>query len=208
MRDRQTGRLLKSEERLVDVHEWLASYNPLGRPGSLLWVRETFQLLQFHTDWESGHVDDWEHWDGKLPSSNPHFYKTVYRADGHWPDHPDDRGFPWRPSVQMPRWASRLTLVIEDVRAERVGQLSSKDAFAEGLTLDGSDCPHARDCSGQCRFGLGCHEDEASNMAGGKPWRECGCIVDRFRESWDADHKWATFDSNPWVWVTTFKVNR
>ena len=79
---------------------------PHGAIGDRLWVRET---------WAS---DD--------------STTAYYRADGET----YNAGLPWRPSIFMPRWASRLTLEITDVRVERVQDISRKDAKDEGVLLN------------------------------------------------------------------------
>ncbi|HUV48247.1 MAG TPA: hypothetical protein VMX11_04645, partial [Actinomycetes bacterium] len=80
---------------------------PFGVVGDRLWVRETFACPE-----------------------------TVryYRADdaGILPP-----GTKWTPSIHMPRWASRLSLTITDVRVQRLQDISEADAEAEGL--DGRD---------------------------------------------------------------------
>jgi len=73
-------------------------------PGDLLWCRET---------WCHGLAEL-----GQLPA--------YYRADG------EDDCTRWRPSIHMPRWASRLTLRVTDVRVQRVQEISEGDAIAEG----------------------------------------------------------------------------
>jgi hypothetical protein len=91
---------------------------PYGQPGDRLWVRETF-----HQD----NLDD--------PSDVESLY---YRADGECCQQiPEcqcaDVGKPrWRPSIHMPRWASRITLEITDVRVERLQDITNNDALDEG----------------------------------------------------------------------------
>jgi hypothetical protein len=113
---------------------------PFGVVGDRLWVRETwapFHIGQKHDI--ACPVDDLDDADG-----------SRYAADGRvWfcsdkgADRPADDGkwtyaaHRWRPSIHMPRWASRLTLTITDVRAQRLQDISEADAVAEGL--DGRD---------------------------------------------------------------------
>lgn len=79
---------------------------PYGKPGDLLWVRETWAPLK------SGNVD--------------------FAAD--WSDMMQKYAGKWRPSIHMPRWASRITLRITGVRVERLQDISEDDAWAEGAT--------------------------------------------------------------------------
>jgi hypothetical protein len=82
---------------------------PYGQPGDRLWVRETW-----NADW-CDHI--------------------IYRADG---GSAKDAGYgtepKWKPSIFMPRWASRLTLEVVDVRVERLQEIDEDDAVAEGAT--------------------------------------------------------------------------
>jgi hypothetical protein len=78
-----------------------------GQPGDRLWVRETFALH-----------------DHREP---PIIY---YRADD---ETKHESAGAWKPSIQMPRWASRITLEITGVRVERVQGISESDAKAEGF---------------------------------------------------------------------------
>lgn len=86
-----------------------------GEPGDRLWVRETFAD-------EAG---------GTRNFPGEHIY---YRADG---DGVDLQGGCWKPSIHMPRWASRITLEITDVRVERLQDISIDDAKAEGSPTHG-----------------------------------------------------------------------
>lgn len=108
---------------------------PYGKPGDILWVRETWRPEELK---ESG-PDGPEGLDG-----------TRYKADGAFRSIENSReasdlfgearykflksGHEWRPSIFMPRWASRLTLRVTGVRVERVKDISEADARAEGVT--------------------------------------------------------------------------
>lgn len=143
--------------------EWQWIDCPYGKPGGRLWVRETFARSRNNwlyaassvvSDGPQGNVEEWD-WDLSTPNR-------------------------WRPSIHMPRWASRLTLQITSVRVERLNEISEEDAIAEGcereFAADGSD------------YGAGlttaCEQFE------------------RLWESINGNGSWAT---NPWVWVVSFK---
>ncbi|EGV1295405.1 hypothetical protein KJT36_002785 [Salmonella enterica] len=106
---------------------------PYGEVGDRIWVRETYQ----------GPLFDYEHMESYLEDSSK-FYKPefcVYRADGkpapEFYDADDNLHYGWRPSIHMPRWASRLTLEITGVRVERLNSITESDAEAEGVTDTG-----------------------------------------------------------------------
>jgi hypothetical protein len=89
---------------------------PYGQPGDCLWVRETWAANAF------------------LNRTKPRdlrgetiYYRATYDNLSH---------FVWRPSIHMPRWASRITLEIEEVRVERLQSISEEDKLAEGATAE------------------------------------------------------------------------
>ena len=105
---------------------------PFGYPGDHLWVREAWNIARPIRNSE-GIVDDEMLWTGKLPAEDPRGKRLMddwcvgYAADGC-----DGR---MRPSIHMPRWASRLTLEVTGVRVERLQDISEEDARAEGVCL-------------------------------------------------------------------------
>lgn len=145
-------------------HSLSLSDCPYGVPGDRLWVRETWQY-------------------------NPHG-GIVYKAGSGIVDC-DGRG--WRPSIYMPKVASRLALEVVSVRVERVQQISGPDAIAEGL----ANIP-----------GDPLHEPDGSVVEG--LYRHYALYIERFRNLWDSlnakrDGGAYAWDKNPWVWVIEFK---
>lgn len=107
------GNLLGVRSDAFHVHANVQSerrflYCPYGKPGDRLWVRETWC---------------------KYGSA------AIYRADyeKHSPIS-DGIGGPWRPSIHMPRWASRITLEVTQVRVQRLQEISEEDVQSEGCT--------------------------------------------------------------------------
>lgn len=102
---------------------------PYGTIGDRLWVRETFYVDTVPT--------------GPLPAVEGAelLADTYYRADGECCDQiPEcqcaDVGKPrWRSSIHMPRWASRISLEITDVRVEPLQDITEADVFAEGIQI-------------------------------------------------------------------------
>jgi hypothetical protein len=85
-----------------------------GAPGDRLWVRETWQAAGAFAHLGTGRVQ--------------------YRAD--YPDGKNPHGLAWKPSIHMPRWASRITLEVTGVRVERLREITEDDIIAEGVGVD------------------------------------------------------------------------
>lgn len=106
---------------------------PYGQPGDRLWVRETWYCDHFEV--QQGpylkpvdmHDLDQSREDGEL----------VYAADGLTPYEQEQPT--WKPSIHMPRWASRILLEITDVRVERLQDISREGCIAEGPDLPVAD---------------------------------------------------------------------
>lgn len=133
--------------------------------GRRLWVRETWRDREIG---EGGHKEHGGY---------------VYRAT----ENNDGLAEPWRPSIHMPRLASRILLEITDVRVQRVQDISQMDALAEGIDTEGADY------------------DEGENLqSAGSP-----ISAERFAFArlWDSINAKRGFGwaANPWVWALTFK---
>ncbi|EAB1980457.1 hypothetical protein M1Y80_002305 [Salmonella enterica subsp. enterica serovar Hadar] len=155
-------------ERGGDI--WFAC--PFGEVGDRIWVRETWQVIHDHID-ESSHVE-YRTYAPSIPKEKDRYWHTVY-AEHFGDESREDRGFPWRPAIHMPRWASRITLEITDVRVERLRDLSEEDAKSEGII------------------------PSAGGVLPGWEYRI------NFRDLWMDIYGTDNWEANPWVWVIEFK---
>lgn len=181
--------------------DWLRC--PFGVPGDQLYVRETFCI---ETNYETGSKFAPPFTDGRPVNwvddedfSGRYWQQCHYLATDPTPElniGEDPPGVRWSPSVHMPRWASRITLEVTDVRVERVQDISDGDCCDEGLAainyyVDG-----------------GSPEYEAAEHAqlGGLSIPEGSCERHWFHCLWDRCNKpgfkWA---DNPFCWAMTFK---
>lgn len=151
-----------------DADEWILSPCPYGVVGDTLWVRETWASAA--ANGVCNEVDDYV------------IYKTT---EPEWGE--ELEGFVWRPSIHMPRWASRLTLRITGVRVEPLQDISEADARAEGAMYhDGGEIHHS-----------GWRHDYHNVFATAK---------DSFCYQWSLiNGDRAPWASNPWVWVVAFE---
>lgn len=94
---------------------------PFGGVGDRLWVKETFQKL-YDPDGKCAN-----RFEATTPPTGHH---VIYRATDK---RPEGGNWSWRPSIFMPRWASRITLEIVDIGVERLQRISEADAEAEGM---------------------------------------------------------------------------
>ena len=124
---------------------------PYGAPGDSLWVRETWAR---------------------------HASGVDYAADFAAVSRP--QAGPWRPSIHMPRWASRITLRITEVRVERLQDISEDDAGAEGV----------KPCTST-------------------GWNGENLVVmtarEAFADLWNDINGSGAWDDNPWVWALSFE---
>lgn len=133
---------------------------PYGYTGDWLLVREAFHPY---------------HWDRP---------RAAYRADGERQrvrtqieTYEIGR---WKPSIHMPRWASRILLEIVSVRVERLQEIGEADCWAEGI----------------------------DRMPDTRGWRDRASEYPReaYADLWEQINGSGSWSANPWVWVVEFKV--
>ncbi|HRP27462.1 MAG TPA: hypothetical protein PLG77_03410 [Burkholderiaceae bacterium] len=146
----------------VDGDCWINC--PHGKPGDRLWVRET---------WAAPHNCD---------------YLAPREIDRDWRIHyaaTEERGdLRWRPSIHMPRWASRITLEVLSVRVERLQDISEADARAEGAT---------------------CVDEVTGREVLFPSVSKCGSYRLHYRDIWEQINGAGSWNENPWVWVVEFR---
>lgn len=165
-----------------------------GVPGDYLWVRETHAIV--------GNVDPgW----------------VLYRASGYesecrrygFDGPPPESEITWKPSIHMPRWASRLTLRITEIRVQRLQEISEEDAIAEGVTMPESE-REERDFSLCSQCGGTLLVNRVNPSSGGMMFdsdcRDCETARDRYRHLWNYINGPDGWTTNPWCWALTFSV--
>lgn len=179
---------------------------PYGQPGDRLWVRETWRVgAWLHRD-RGGRLADAIAADYRadgharrewLPCRDREQFRRLakqsiddakkagikqYSADTYNWDY--GKGpTRWRPSIHMPRWASRLLLEVASVRVERLQSISPEDALAEGIV-------QLRDGGYGLPAGEYYHHSDPSQS---------------FFQLWADINGPGSVEANPWVWVNNFK---
>lgn len=146
--------------------EWRERYLPCAS-GDRLYVREAWTARMTH---------GWTIADAR---SRMFQEEILYRADRH------DSIDGWWPSIHMPREFSRLTLIVTDVRVQRLQDISEADAVAEGL--------------------VSAYEGWATD-ADASHWGNTA--VNSYRVLWNDLHGADAWDANPWVAAISFTVHR
>jgi hypothetical protein len=135
------------------------------RVGDILWVRETWAKTgdNFHDDWEREGIYYFK-------AENPFNEKELHE------NYPHVKGFPkWRPSIFMPKEASRIFLKLKSIRVEKLNNISGEDAMKEGVEVE-SMWP-----------------------------LYIGDFYRSYSKLWDEINGNGSWDKNPWVWVYEFE---
>ena len=148
-----------------------------GRPyygrGMRLWVREAHAFVPASAYRNSLFVE--QRTDPGDPDRAAIYREGFDRSTG---------GIRWRPSIHMPRWASRLTLVVTDVRVQRISEITLGECWAEG-------CETARDLI----------DADVIPKGAQMPFKE-------FRDLWNSLHSPDAWARNDWVVAISFTVHR
>jgi len=153
---------------------------PFGQIGDRLYVRETCFINDFR--------------ETAVPKEERADCEIHYRADGVPDFEGEEELIRWRPSIHMPRWASRILLEITDVRVERLQDISEDQAIDEGLSWEGeingktfyTHAPKTYPPDSHQQFGVSGTD-----------------AISAFRNLWKSTG--GDWDANPWVWVVEFK---
>lgn len=159
-----------------------------GKPGDRIWVREAYRFPASLDDVSPTGVGEMAVATGYRKPWAPTFYEFTGTFSDGWtgfetPPKVSGAG-KLRPSIHMPRWASRITLEITDVRVERLNSIHDVDAMREGIQ-NLTTCSHAD-------FGI------PGVVNAQHPVRA-------FQLLWESIYGADNWKANPWVWVIEFK---
>jgi hypothetical protein len=180
---------------------------PYGMPGYRLWVRETWRVgawddIRFAIDYKASpelkktpllcptYEEGVKLVDKLLLELDNKDIESDEYGDFHWPY--GEAPLNWRPSIFMPRWASRITLEITDVRVERLQEITEEDAIAEGIF----------EVRRRGWFWTNPETTGTPNMTLAHTPRQA------FRWLWNSitgTRLGCSWASNPWVWAIQFK---
>ena len=158
-KDKNMGISLTACELAGEINQGDFTNSFYGQLGDRLWVRETFQRAGGNTGYWYAATDSKSD-DGNSPVSH------------------------WKPSIHMPREASRITLEISGMRVERLQDITADDSYEEG-TAEWASANPPMDSDGQ--------PDKFRN------------IVLAYRALWESINGAGSWEANPWVWVVEFK---
>lgn len=156
---------------------------PHGKPGDRLWVRETWYCDDYRV--QRGPYlkpDDMDVAEARSDGT------LCYAADNRRPYEAEQPV--WKPSIHMPRWASRITLQVTGVRAERLQDISAADAWAEGIPGAPPLGVHIERMDEWVRWSDGVMRDDPRSA---------------YRALWEHINGPGSWDANPWVWVLEFR---
>lgn len=154
-----TARIFRGEDQRIHC--------PYGKIGERLWVRET---------WTPDHAAFYPNFPVVYRADRGYEYERNERGEVYSPEQKAFYPYRWRPSIHMPRWASRITLEITGLRVELLQDISEADAKAEGADpADDREVP-------------------------------LFTYTEAFQDLWKTINGSESWAENPWVWAIEFKV--
>jgi len=156
--------------------------DPAYRDGSKIWVKETFA----QSDLADGTPVVTYRAGGSIATGQKDPDSPIYLLHGYAFDETPEP-VRWHPSIFMPRWASRITLGVTNVRIERLQDISEADCWAEGIEeVDGM------------------FDDQIPAMA-----KHIGCPYEDAKPTyaclWESFYGPGSWDANPFVWKIEFQ---
>ena len=188
----QTRRVIRplapweSTDEGIDIEVAIGNIKcPFGVKGDVLWVREAFGYMYPSVDGPESEgitYKDKDYLEGReLTLQECDIKYRATEPNACWMGDDGEPCTMWKPSIHMPRWASRINLEITGIRAERVQDITNEDAIAEG-------CP-----------GEKLYPDEGYSEIPPDPYEEFAILWDPINEK--RGYGW---NENPWVWVIEF----
>lgn len=197
---------------------------PFGQPGDRLWMRETWRVGAWHLEKQAVAVDylagptyrqEWLHvpdagmFARLVRQSLEDAARAVMATDGPLKWDVGQGPTRWRPSMFMPRWASRALLELVEVRFQPVQAIGFDDCLAEGIISTpfwGGDVDWEAIRADQARPMHVPADGEPEGDEINQGWMDYARGV--FIKRWDSinagrGHAWA---SSPWVWAVSFQV--
>ncbi len=150
---------------------------PFGQPGDHLWLRESWRGPLIPPEL----IVEYQHTPAAFRQTKYCQYRVDRnKFDGSQDSHNESIG--WQTGIHMPRWASRVNLLITAVRAERIQDISDDDITAEGVQTDVHFLNNF--------FTL--------NSGSVKP-------KEAYKKNWEIQYGASSWEANPWVWVIEFR---
>lgn len=185
---------------VMDAH--IYGLCPFGMIGNRIWVRETWSDVNLEGAPAVAYRADDEVYDlmeneSLLDEDGAFNYQDTrvskYQFATWHSDLISGTEGNWRPSIHMPRWASRITLEITAVRVERLNDISEEDARAEGVRAIENNFGNG---PAYCDYLLPNLDDTAE-------WYNRAS--DSFKSLWKSIYGAENWRANPWVWVIEFR---
>lgn len=174
---------------------------PYGKPNDLLWVKEAFTFI--NADRDRNELCIGYDADGASLPNRPSIYVTPAQfADFMGDERKKVDPFKRRtyPAMFMNRFFSRILVENQEVRVERLRDISEEDAIAEGLAYASKD-------GSLYKYGIPDCDGLPGGCDIGWPWKEWEADPRRaYFKLWDLINGAGAAEANPWVWAVSFKV--